>query len=180
MFFLNVYCRPPALSSTHDVNINISIDDVVDDGVIQYLAAAPPDYKTSYSGSGLPFHSYEQAFHNTPNKGSVVLSGNEANISLVYPNSFYMALGTVIVPPTVYLFYTSGGIQKEKAIKLSDGVPYRLLSYPMKFTKARENVMFYDGIWQLPVRTQEEILRDAGFPAKNKMANNFWGLKPPV
>ena len=33
---------------------------------------------------------------------------------------------------------------------------------------------------QLPVRGQEQVLRDGGYPEVNKMPDNFWGLKPPL
>ena len=31
----------------------------------------------------------------------------------------------------------------------------------------------------MPIRGQETILRDSGFPEVNVMPKNFWGLKPP-
>ena len=31
---------------------------------------------------------------------------------------------------------------------------------------------------QLPIRGQEQILRDRGYPDVNVMPKNFWGLKP--
>lgn len=39
--------------------------------VIKYLASAPPDFRQSYSGSGLPFPTEEIAYSNTPNSGTV-------------------------------------------------------------------------------------------------------------
>ena len=32
----------------------------------------------------------------------------------------------------------------------------------------------------LPIRTQEQILRDSGYPKDNRVPDNFWGLKPPL
>lgn len=161
------------------MRVTFTVNDVVDDNIINYIAASPPDYRTSYTGSGLPFFSYLQAFDNTPNKGEIQVTGMDMSIDLMYPNSFYMGLGTVIVPPTLYISYVSNGKEVSKAIPLSDGIPYRMLTYPMKFTKPRRDVTFYDGTWDLPVRTQEQILRDSSYPATNHMASNFWGLKPP-
>ena len=40
--------------------------------------------------------------------------------------------------------------------------------------------MFYKSLQTLPVRSQEQILRDSAYPKKNKMPKNFWGLTPPV
>lgn len=181
MFFVHVYCRnSQGRDGPKDTTLHATIDDVVDDGRVHYMAAAPPDYRTSYTGSALPFPSYSHAMAKTPNKGVAHIQGDTLSIQLTYPNSFYIGLGTVIVPPTVYLFYKSGGKQKEVGVKLSDGVPYRFLTYPMKFTAPRKGADFYDGMHALPARTQEQILRDGGYPATNKMAVNFWGLKPPV
>ena len=39
--------------------------------------------------------------------------------------------------------------------------------------------MFYSGRTRLPTRTQEQILRDSGFPEINQMPPNYWGLRPP-
>ena len=182
MVFLHVYCiSPESTPSTHkDMNVTIEFEEVVDDGIVSYIAPSPPDYRSSFTGSGMPWTNWKQAFDNTPNKGTIDITAANATVKIVYPNSFYSGLGTVIIGPTLYLNYTSGGQDRRKAIRLSDGVPYRLLSYPMKFTKPRKNVMFYDGIWDLPVRTQEQILLSAGYPDTNHMSPNFWGLKPPV
>lgn len=185
MVFVHVYCRAGNNTSQDsevgsDMRVHATLDDFVDDGVIHYIAASPPDYRTSYTGSALPFASPQQAFQGTPNRGKVAVQGDSVVLNLLYPNSFYIGLGTVIVPPTLYLYYRVGGKNKEMAVKLSDGVPYRFLTYPMKFTQPRDGAHFYHGMHELPVRTQEQIFRDGGYPSTNKMAKNFWGLKPPV
>ena len=46
--------------------------------------------------------------------------------------------------------------------------------------KGRDGPTFYEGGWDMPVRTQEQILRDGGYPSYNKEADTFWGLKPPM
>jgi hypothetical protein len=52
-----------------------------------------------------------------------------------------------------------------------------LATYPA----ARKDVQFYSHGWSLPVRTQEAILRSAGFPERNVEAKgNYWGQKPPL
>jgi len=149
---------------------------------VSFIAACPPDYRASYTGSGLPFANEKMAFDGTPNKGSVPLrSGNTFSVKITYPNSYYAGLGTVIIPPTLYLTYKD--INNEEtivSIPVSKGIPYRLLTYPMQFTKARKDCLFYSGGWEMPVRTQEQILRDSAYPPLNKMADNFWGQKPPM
>ena len=56
-----------------------------------------------------------------------------------------------------------------------------MLTYPpLKNERPRSGPEFYEGLWELPVRTQEEICRQSGYPEVNKMPKNFWGLKPPL
>ena len=45
------------------------------------------------------------------------------------------------------------------SFKLSGGIPYRTLTYPEK----RNSPMFYNGRDKLPIRTQEQILRDYSY-----------------
>ena len=33
---------------------------------------------------------------------------------------------------------------------------------------------------KLPIRTQEQVLRDSSYPEDNRMPSDFWGLKPPI
>lgn len=67
-------------------------------------------------------------------------------------------------------------------IQLDDGIPFRTLTYPAPPSKnPRTSPMFYHcNKNQLPIRGQETLLRDSGYPEANKMPDNFWGLKPPM
>lgn len=67
-------------------------------------------------------------------------------------------------------------------IQIDDGIPFRTLTYPSPPSKApRDSPMFYYcGRNKLPIRSQERVLRDSGYPSVNKMPDNFWGLKPPL
>ena len=51
------------------------------------------------------------------------------------------------------------------------------MTYPNH--KQRPSPLFYQGREQLPIRNQEQILRDSGYPNYNKESDTFWGLKPP-
>ena len=156
-----------------NVHISGSIDDNVMNGMIQYVAAAPIERRATYTGSALPFATSAQALDNTPNKGSVeLLRNNTFSISIKMPNSYYINLGTNLVPPTLYIMYNEG--KKVISIKLADPVPYRTLTYP----SSRVNCLFYDGLDKLPVRTQEQILHDSAYPSDLKQHSNFWGSKP--
>lgn len=183
--FSNMYCKANIYTyNNQDITVKGSIKEHVKDNTVFYIAAAPPDYRATFTGSGLPFANQDQAFYATPNSGKVLLNDNSFEIKLMYPNSYYVGLGTVVIQPTVYVYYipSSGDSTTPKVISIpvSEGIPYRMLSYPMQFTKPRENAMFYDNVYKLPVRTQEQILRSAAYPSENKMADNFWGLKPSV
>lgn len=180
--FENVFCTGeirPAEKNT-DLKVVVQMKENVRDNKVHYVAANPPDYRATYTGSALPFAHQQQAFENTPNKGVATLFQNACEIYLMYPNSYYVGLGTVMVPPTLYLeYFTWNGVKRNVSIPISQGVPYRMLTYPMQFTKARKDPQFYEDGWAMPVRTQEQILRDSAYPSTNRMSENFWGLKPP-
>jgi hypothetical protein len=148
----------------------------VKDEVISFIAATPAYHGSSFSGSGLPYATPAQAFDRTPNQGIVHLTmDRQFEFIVQLPNSYYSGLGTVIVPPTVYITYNNGYIDKLVSVKISQGIPYRMLSYP----NIRKDVSFYDN-QDLPVRTQEQILIDSAYPPTNRMWDNHWGLRPPM
>lgn len=179
--FDTVYCTgqiaPLVDDALHDYVVVGRVKESVKDDMVYYVAACPPDYRATYTGSGLPFANQPQAFDQSPNQGSVKLIDGTFEIRLMFPNSYYVGLGTVMVPPTLFLRYTSlDGKDRTVSITLSNGIPYRTLTYP----STRKNAMFYQGGWELPVRTQEKVLRDSGYPSMNAMPQNHWGLKPPL
>lgn len=158
--------------------------DAPDGSMVLFWAPCPPNYNGSYSGSALPYPSPLIAFDNTPNKGAVRVSGGTFKFNLRFPGSFYAGLGTYYVPPQVYYKICAGGDTSQESqvhsITLGDGIPFRTLTYPPPpNTAPRRNCMFYDGRDKLPVRTQEQILRDSGYPDKNLLPPNFWGSSIP-
>lgn len=144
-----------------------------------FWAANPPDYLTSYSGSGLPFPNSTVAYHGTPNRGIVKLSPSGAfELTLLFPNAYYAGLGTVYQKPHLNLQLLStvtAATSPVFRIPVGNGIPFRTLTYP----DARRTSFFYDGARTLPIRTSEGVLRDSAYPCKNKMPPNFWGLRPP-
>ena len=143
---------------------------------IKYIAAAPANYSASFTGSGLPFPSFAFATDDTPNKGEAQLDHmNEFKFTIAMPNSYYGALGTVLVPPTVYVLYEAESkVVRRVAIKLEEPIPYRTLTYQ----NGRTSAEFYN--IPLPVRSQEQILRDSAYPVDSTLIPaNHWGLKPP-
>jgi hypothetical protein len=174
-----------------EVTIQGTVNATVRGGKIKYRAANPMDKRSSFSGSGLPFANYEQAFDNSPNKGQLELGlNNTFELDILMPNSYYNSLGTVLVCPSLFITFHDGQKEKTIAIKLNNPVPYRTLTYPMSSKgehTSRQNPTFYDGIYNLPVRSQEQILRDSGYPETlnesphhKSLPVNFWGAKPPV
>ncbi len=143
---------------------------------IQYWASSPADYITSYSGSGLPFANEEMAYNNSPNIGSINCSDGSFSFKIKYPNSYYTGLGSIYNAPHINI---KVGNKVEK-IQLGSGIPFRMLTYPPPpGTAKRCSPMFYMGRDRLPVRTQEQICVDSGYPQTNRMPDNFWGLAVP-
>ena len=147
---------------------------------IFYYAPNSPTYCSSYSGSGLPYSSPSVAFEDTPNKGVVTTTdGGNFTFKIRYPNSYYVGIGTNYIEP--HIFIKLCGSKNVYTMKLGDGIPFRLLTYPSPPALApRKNPLFYynkDGTH--PLRSQEQILRDSGYPSKNKMPDNFWGKAIP-
>jgi hypothetical protein len=166
---------PPRPPPAYDLIVNMRLADEPDGGEVKYVAAAPPDYRTSFSGSALPFTDAQHAFYNTPNRGTAQLNDDgELQIRLVTPNSYYVGMGSVRVPPTVHLTYRVNGESRTSSVQVSAGVPFRSLTYP----KQRSSATFYAPEAKL-VRSQESILRASAFPDENTEPDNFWGERPP-
>ena len=147
---------------------------------ILFWAPNPPTYTTSFTGSGLPYANPTMAYDNTPNRGMTTANNGNFEFRLRYPNSYYMGLGTVCVEPSCHIKLCGDNSDgKIHTIKLGNGIPFRMLSYPpTSDTRARANPSFYEGRDKLPVRTQEQVLRDSGYPEANVMPKDFWGLTP--
>jgi hypothetical protein len=150
------------------------------DNKLLFFAAKCPDYRTAYSGSALPFVDAEMAYESTPSRGVVdVRSDGRFSFSIESPNAYYSALGTVFVKPHVQLVLTKNDeVVDVYTLKVSEGIPYRTLSYPD--APPRCSPLFYGNRDTLPVRTQEQVLRDSTYPPSNVTASNFWGLRPPA
>lgn len=152
------------------------------DPTVMFWAANPATYGSSYTGSGIPYPNPVIAFENTPNRGAVKTKGGHFQFRIRFPNSYYTGLGMKAIQPSVHVkVCEKNGSGKIHTIKLGNGIPFRGLTYPSsgKNIRQRESSLFYKGRDQLPVRTQEQILRDSGFPETNIMPKNFWGKTPP-
>ena len=144
---------------------------------ILFWAPNPPTYTSSYTGSGLPYPNPNVAYENTVNRGSVMAENGNFEFRLRYPNAYYIGLGSSYVSPCCHIKIC--GSDQIFTIKLGNGIPFRMLTYPPSYgTVPRKDATFYSGRDKLPVRTQEQILRDSSYPSKNVMPKNFWGLRP--
>ena len=184
-FFNNSLCEGNITSDSNgNINVNGKLKDNVN-GTVRYWAANPPTKSYSHAGSNLPYSSPEVAFQNSNNTGLINTTNGEFSLKLNYPNSYYVGLGSLYVPPTLYLKVCNQ--EKVESIVLGPGIPYRTLVHPAPPTKNnRITPLFYrnKNLDNMDARTQEKILRDSQYPEFNvippAMPDNFWGLKPPV
>jgi hypothetical protein len=147
---------------------------------LMYWAAAPPTYSTSFSGSGLPYANPLQAYDRTPNRGTIQLKGNTFQFTIKYPNAYYVGLGSLYVPPHVNIkLCDNNNCGESVSLVVDEGIPFRTLTYPAPpSNKPRNSPLFYCEPSH-GARSQEQILRESGYPNQNKMPSNFWGKKPP-
>lgn len=149
---------------------------------ILFWAPNPPTYNASYSGSGLPYPNAEIAFENTPNRGAVKTEGGNFEFRVRYPNAYYAGLGSIYIEPSVYIKVCENGSDENiYTVRLGNGIPFRMLTHPQSHANisSRKDNSFYKGRNELPIRTQEQILRDSGYPDQNTMPSNFWGKAIP-
>lgn len=157
--------------SKYDIIINIHTEQNIDNNTLYFIAPNPPDYRTSYSGSALPFFNKEQAFDNTSNKGKVLFKNKKASFGIKYPNSYYHDLGNTQVVPHVDLLYSINGKEYIYSYKLSDNpIPYRSLTHPY----TRTSPLFYKPKTEKTVASQSQLLCDTAYPVTNTSINDFW------
>lgn len=172
----NYSCPRELFSSEGEFTVTGQLAEAANQNIM-YWAAAPPTYLQSYTGTGLPYPNATVAYDTDENKGMVKADSNgNYTFQLKFPNAYYNELGTNYVAPCYHIKLCNS--DKIYTISLENGIPFRTLTYPNY--KSRTTPLFYDGRDELPIRTQEQILRDSGYPSKNKMPDNFWGLKPPA
>ena len=159
-----------------DLNIEGQFSSGIDGNVVHFIAPSPPDYRSSFNGSALPYASKKQAYDNTPNIGHVKLSSSKSFvIKLAYPNSYYGDFSNDIQTPYVILNYSFEEVEKTLKIELDKIINnIRTLRHHTNY-----NEMFYDNESNLEIRSQEKIIKDSQFENINNV-DSFWGLRPPV
>jgi hypothetical protein len=182
MFEVHIYVDGRLVTKSH-------VDDTIDDGVIEYMAAAPATTGYSRVGSGLPFLDMNQAFDNSPNKGHHLLMDGFFTVHIKRPNSFYSGMGRTLVPPSLFIRYKRHGEYIERRLPLCTAATATQTHTNLhNWPKSRKSPMFYATSLDLPVRCQEAILREgAGYLHRTRSQNqkkvsavDFWGLRPPV
>jgi hypothetical protein len=139
---------------------------------ISYIAAAPATLGASYMGSGLPYPNRVQAFFNTPNKGEAdVDESGKFEFYIYRPNSYMVGLGSVTIPPTVYVSYNG----HSEPIVLDDAkIPYRHITYP----NARTGPEFYNSQFNLVPKSQWVRLVESRVCGSQE-ASDYFGERPP-
>ena len=75
----------------------------VNDTEVKYMAAASPDLRLAYSGSGLPWGSADIAYDHTNNKGSAPITNGQFAFTITRPNCYYIENGSKLVAPHVHM-----------------------------------------------------------------------------
>lgn len=102
-----------------------------DDMQVRWIAAAPPDRRTSFSGSGLPFASQDQAFHAPQSGVQPVEPSGKFVIVLEAPNSFHVRSSEHPVPPQVVVEWVSRGQAYNRTLSVAIATePARSLRKP--------------------------------------------------
>ena len=184
VYFEKIDCKGVAVNGGNgDVLVQGEAKSNTPNPTIVYWAPNPPTWSQSYSGSGLPYHDSIQAYEKSPNVGAVKAINRKFEFRIKFPNAYYVGLGSLYVPPVVHFKICEEGSDGKEyhTIDLGKGIPYRTLTYPAPpSNRPRDSPMFYYcSKTKLPVRTQEQVLRDSGYPDDNKMHDDFWGLRPP-
>lgn len=162
LFDLYWTSHPPAfVSNNRRIECKISLKDAKPNQTVRYLAAAPPDTRTSFSGSGLPSPNIAHAFSGGHTCGSVDIGlGGSFKLTLPPPNSVWSDCGRVLIPPTVYVAYLRNDGHKalHEAVLMHEVVPFRDIQH----APHRTSPVYYLQPPQ-PVMTQEAKLRRRGY-----------------
>ena len=112
------------------------------------LGANPPDILGNYSGSSLPFPSYDIAFDNTVNKYIIDQNGS-FDINFKYPNSYYKSDGyTKVISPIIFILD-----DLKITFELQDKCKLKTL------TNRGNNPLFYSAKEEvLPIDTSENVM----------------------
>jgi hypothetical protein len=150
----------------------------VPDGQVAFQTAMPPDHRTSFTGSGLPFPSFEHAFNPCQSGYAVRAAGGLFDLPVRPPNSYVEASGRLSAPKA-RLVYTVLGERVDEWVPIA-GVPavrHRTLTHNVHRTSPN----YYDSRGRLQTRSQERILRESAYGHASDPEVDFgWGVRPRV
>jgi hypothetical protein len=126
-----------------------------DNRKIEWIAASPPDRRTSFSGSGIPFASEEQAFGGAAQRGVADVSETgHFSVTVMAPNSYHVRSSEAPLAPRLFVFWEAECASHKMAIPIPDAsVPGRSLRDPV----TELDVSYPD------VQTQERYLRSSAY-----------------
>ena len=156
------YFQTPDRGDMNHLRLKIVSTEKIDDDTVTFIGANPPDQRTSFSGSALPFPNEEHAYENTPTHGVVELDAQEyeAVITFLIPNAYYTNMGNTYVNPHLKLVYKQKGIMYERKVDVLDRIPFITLTHP----KTRTSPNYYRH--HNEVASQESLLRANGYPSQ--------------
>ena len=113
------------------------------------IAPNPPDRRTSYSGTSLPFPSEEIAFENTKNFMEIKKDG-KIDVEFLFPNSYYTPDGYTKIKSPVIIYLDD----KKTIVEFDDLCPLKTLR-----DRVRGNPNFYGTReFLLPVANAEDVM----------------------
>lgn len=129
----------------NDLEISGVFESNIDNDIFYYIAASPPDYRASFSGSALPYKSKIQAYDNTPNCGYVKLKNNTFSFSIMNPNSYYEDFSNTLKPSYIMINYKIEGEDKILKIILDNTLNNKKLVHeytnPLDFLNDNEEIL---------------------------------------
>lgn len=159
--FDNEFCSCRAVLTTNRmVQLEGQIKHVEDVIRAELIAANPIMRGFSYSGSGLPYTTPEQAFEGTPNWYAIDPSQGQFFVTFYYPNSYYTNDGAVKIIPSIFLILQIRGRAEPVQVRmeLPDSLPLKTLTHRPQ----RTGPEFYARREEIGVFTQHEILNMMG------------------
>lgn len=139
----------------YTVTVNGKVSPLPDSMSIDWVAASPPDRITSFSGSGIPFASEQQAFEGAAQSGVACVSETgHFSVAIIAPNSYHVNSSEVPLSPRLFVFWKSNRVAHKMSIPIPNAsVPGRSLRDPV----TTRDTAFPD------IQTQESYLRDGGY-----------------
>lgn len=172
-------------------------------GRVAYMAPAPIERRTSFTGSALPFPDRDAAFAGPRaalNHGIALVDTDgtfTAELRAGLPGAFY-DIGEW-VPPSLFVCLRDGGGRVRRgsgAVSGAQEAPNRFLSHAAR--RKTEGAGFYDAPQRPDARSQEQILRAGAYPAEpaccrgeastrdgsaggdRQSSEDFWKTRPRV